>query len=216
MCPALNNEFLAMAERCDPAGVAASRARGDNVWQYLCHKLGVGLQTWRRQGNAGWAWHGQGRLICGLMWCTGCAESQSDSPLGEINHGDRWWPIIFRDTPNSEHKPTYCPALAWQNARAWMGHESRLFEIPAGALDGDIHDLPNDLPGPAGVLPPLPTPLPPAPTPTAPPPTTPTPPTTDATDPTGPKRRRWNRSNNGSNNGSSSAGSSPPPSESGS
>ena len=46
MCPALNNEFLAMADRCDPAGVAASRARGDNICNIyatssvLAYKLG--------------------------------------------------------------------------------------------------------------------------------------------------------------------------------
>ena len=119
------------------------------IWHYLCHKLKMGLDQWRRQGEAGWAWRTPCRLVCGIMWCSGSQESQSCSTLDENSCVERWWPIVFRDVPG-EKKPTYCPALAWQHARPWMGHESRLFEIFAA---GDLGHLPTELPGPVAVLP---------------------------------------------------------------
>ena len=152
MCRALTDEFLNLAQLNDPAGVIACRHRYGGlitIWHYLCHKLKMGLDQWRRQGEAGWAWRTQGRLVCGIMWCSGSQESQSCSTLDRISCVERWWPIIFRDVPG-EKKPTYCPALAWQHARPWMGHESRLFEIFAA---GDLGHLPTELPGPVAVLP---------------------------------------------------------------
>jgi len=153
MCRALNEEFLNLAQQNDPAGVIACRHRfggpAITIWHYLCHKLKMGLDQWRRQGEAGWAWRTPGRLVCGIMWCSGSQESQSCSTLDEVSCVERWWPIVFRDVPG-EKKPTYCPALAWQHARPWMGHESRLFEIFAA---GDLGHLPTELPGPVAVLP---------------------------------------------------------------
>ena len=122
MCRALTDDFLNLAQLNDPAGVIACRHRFGGlitIWHYLCHKLKMGLDQWRRQGEAGWAWRTQGRLVCGIMWCSGSQESQSCSTLDRISCFERWWPIIFRDVPGEKsqhiapHWPGSMPVHGW-------------------------------------------------------------------------------------------------------
>ena len=64
------------------------------------------------------------------------------------------WPIIFlipetglNDWPMVV--ATYCPALAWQNARPWTASSSRIFQLP---FVGNIWPLPMGGPFPARVI----------------------------------------------------------------
>jgi hypothetical protein len=205
-CGALAGDFLVMAQRADPIGFADARrhyGRVDiTVWHYLVYKLSVGLDTWRRRGEAGWAWDiAPGRLVCGIMWCTGGQEGQACSPFTGVagTGGDRWWPIIFKDIAG-EVKPTYCPALAWQNARPWMGHTSRLWEIPN---EGDFEYLPAEIPGRQPDL--LMLALGPDAGPVPPPPPPPPQPVVATPTPQPARRRRWGRCDDRSSTTSASS-----------
>ena len=47
--------------------------------------------------------------------------------LGTPTSGlDTWWPCIVIWEENTLELAFYCPALAWQNARPWGVHVSRL------------------------------------------------------------------------------------------
>ena len=42
------------------------------------------------------------------------------------NELGEWWPVIFAVSEGGVCHPAYCPGLAWQNARPWFAHTTRL------------------------------------------------------------------------------------------
>lgn len=67
--------------------------------------------------------------IACLVWADG-THSQSTSLTAPLP-GEQWWPCIILDVePTSAGLvPFYCPALAWQDARPWAVHISRVRSV---------------------------------------------------------------------------------------
>ena len=96
-----------------------------NVYLYLIYKLQHVLKNTKRIGQAGWALYGQplSAIRCGCVWGQGGHEQEV--PLTSHEPGE-WWPLIFVISPDGILYPCYCPGLAWQNARPWYAHASRV------------------------------------------------------------------------------------------
>ena len=97
-----------------------------NVYLYLIYKLSHVLSHTKRIGQAGWAFRGQpmSAIQCGCVWGQGGHEQEE--PLTSHDIAGQWWPLIFVVTPEGNLYPGYCPGLAWQNARPWYAHASRV------------------------------------------------------------------------------------------
>ena len=102
-----------------------------DVYQYLQLKLRQVLNQVRRVGQAGWSFRQSDMksITNCLVWADGthCQET----PLTLPSSNERWWPciVLMDDSAHLDLKPFYCPALAWQNARPWYVHVSRICYI---------------------------------------------------------------------------------------
>ena len=91
----------------------------------------------RNFGTIGWAWYNaihSGQWLGGYAWCDGCSRASQTAPLALNDPGCRWWPCIVAIDSN-DTIPFYCPALAWQRARPWTIHRSRV-SIEPGSRTG--------------------------------------------------------------------------------
>ena len=86
------------------------------------------------KGALAWVWyHGLQTAdpIFAVVWSDGCSEGSLSRPYSEAevySYGSQWWPCIVLDT-GADLLPFYCPALAWQGARPWYCHRSRLWIV---------------------------------------------------------------------------------------
>ena len=155
--------FEDMAKRNDNVHwcrLANSLGRPPKIWEYLESKLRIILHEKRSIGMAGWAWRGQGVLCQGFLRVWECTDKSQQSPYvdGEIFD---WWPIIWLENGDIV-VPMMCPALAWQNARPWSAHISRVWRSPEHWFHQDQYSLPPP-PPPLHQHPPPPPPPPPPP-----------------------------------------------------
>ena len=132
--------FGQQARRADPIGFASivdALGCTADVYDWLECKLGAGLTSWRKPGQAAWRWKSPGTPVRVLVWCTGARESEQTAALdmsAPQPPGCQWWPCIVHmphDCPD-EVLAFYCPALCWANARPWFVHISRCFAVPTG------------------------------------------------------------------------------------
>ena len=68
-------------------------------------------------------------IRCGRMWS--CGGKEQLHPFGYEDATGQWWPIIYQEiepAPDGQ-TPAYCPGLAWQNARPWFAHLSRITPV---------------------------------------------------------------------------------------
>ena len=117
--------------------LASVLGREPLIWEYVEHKLRSILTGKRSVGSAGWAWWNSGVLCRGFICVGHCSDATQQSPYvaGEVVE---WWPVIWLEVANgSLILPMMCPALAWQDARPWSAHISRVWRCPADWL----HDI---------------------------------------------------------------------------
>ena len=150
-----SRHWLAQVSRNDPGSLQP----GDDIFKYLASKVFQVIATTRRIGQAGWSFRscGHDHCIACLVWADG-THCQSTA-LVATQAGEQWWPcVVLNVAPTSGGTlPFYCPALAWQNARPWFAHVSRL-----RCVGPQAHTLPPPAP-PLGLPPPAHTLPPPAP-----------------------------------------------------
>ena len=104
-----------------------------DVYDYLKLKLNDGLSTWRKPGQAAWAFRTSTDIVRkGMIFTDGDMASTSQSRYdGTVTYGERWWPCIFTvPVGTTDIVPYYCPGLAWQNGRPWCANITRLLEFP--------------------------------------------------------------------------------------
>ena len=108
------------------------------IWEYIEYKLRRILAGTKRIGQSGWAWHETGVLCRGFACVAHCSDDSQRMPYlsGEMVE---WWPIIWLEAPHGGLIfPMMCPALAWQNARPWSIHISRVWRcVPEWLRDDD-------------------------------------------------------------------------------
>lgn len=109
--------------------------RPPSIWEYEEYKLVEILETARRPGQAAWAWRSSlPNIVHGFIWSSGCSEGQQSIRWDAANAAiecNQWWPVIWAVLPDTALWPMYCPALAWQGARPWFCHRSRVWTFPA-------------------------------------------------------------------------------------
>ena len=116
------------------------RANGDGMWldrraqgdvhRYLIIRLSHRMSRYRHNGQAAWAFQGTPlHLIrCGCIFSQGGREQDTPRMPNELGE---WWPIIFANVSgDGVLYPSYCPGLAWQQARPWFAHSSRMAIVP--------------------------------------------------------------------------------------
>ena len=105
-------------------GKGLEQAKGD-VYAYLILKLAHVLRHTKKIGQAGYGFVGQPveKIRRGCVWSQGGHEQETELLQREPG---RWWPIIFTESPHGSLYPSYCPGPAWQNARPWFAHVSRI------------------------------------------------------------------------------------------
>ena len=122
------------ARSMDPAGYTGCRS----VHEWMFQRMFIMCQNPPRHfGTIGWAWYNaihSGQWIGGYAWCDGCSCASQTAPLALNDPGCRWWPCIVAIDSN-DTIPFYCPALAWQRARPWTIHRSRV-SIEPGSRTG--------------------------------------------------------------------------------
>ena len=125
---AYRETWVARIKRRDPEFLTLGK---NDIYLYLMCKLSYILKTKKSIGQAGWAWSGcpVAAIRCGRMWA--CGGKEQEHPLGFEDDEGQWWPIIFLQiaTGPDGRCPTYCPGLAWQNARPWFAHLSRITPV---------------------------------------------------------------------------------------
>lgn len=100
-----------------------------NPYDYIMHKLTVILRTKPKIGKWGWLFRTAAHVDFqhAAVWSDGTKGSQI-SPMG--THAlpyEQWWPCVVLPSAESlELVPFICPALAWQDARPWGAHVSRI------------------------------------------------------------------------------------------
>ena len=138
-------------KRIDQEDLSAFRSCKREIYLYLVAQLGQRLRTTSRIGQAGWRFHGKRvkDVHYGCLW--GHGGKEQEAPLDESNvhdaelGGSSWWPIIWVEPEHEDDPmgvesgvdiatiqvlvPVYCPGLAWQRARPWWAHVSRIREI---------------------------------------------------------------------------------------
>ena len=135
-------------KRIDQEDLSAFRSCKREIYLYLVAQLGQRLRTTPRIGQAGWRFHGKRvkDVHYGCLW--GHGGKEQEAPLDESNvndgrlGGSSWWPIIWVEPEHEDDPmcvesggdiqgrvPVYCPGLAWQRARPWWAHVSRIREI---------------------------------------------------------------------------------------
>ena len=114
----------------------------ENVYGYLFAKVRHVVNTKKKIGQVGWAFHQAepSDYVCGAVWA--CGSHEQSAPLVAPRAGERWWPCIFlKDahwlSANPTQRPFYCPALAWMNARPWPVHVDRvrIVETPGPVIE---------------------------------------------------------------------------------
>ena len=118
------------------AGWARRIERHDPSWEgrfnedpheYLVRNLFQTLSFIKKPNPYGWQFltAGPSRCIRCYVLCDG--SPQQRLPLGATTSGfDMWWPCIVLWQEGTSELAFYCPALAWQNARPWGVHVSRV------------------------------------------------------------------------------------------
>ena len=105
-----------------------------NVWLYLIQKLAALIRRGNQIGQAAWSFSLRkvGDLHYGYVWGHGGREQEEELPSGSaadiMAAGSQWWPVVWVFI-GGVLVPVYCPGLAWQNARPWFAHCSRLREV---------------------------------------------------------------------------------------
>ena len=138
-------QFLANWQReirANGDGTWLDRAQGD-VYRYLIIRLSYRLSRYRRNRQAAWAFRGTPlHLIrCGCIFSQGGHEQES--PLMPNEPGE-WWPVIFAVSEDGVCHPGYCPGLAWQNARPWFAHTTRLAGVENSTGHQELMDELSD------------------------------------------------------------------------
>ena len=109
------------------------------IFDYMLLKLRHGLTTWKKKKDESLArnmWLQQsGHIWAGMLYCTGQMETFQNGASTSTG-GELWWPIIFLvpdhiDLEDLENLmklvvATYCPALAWMDARPWTALMSNI------------------------------------------------------------------------------------------
>ena len=115
--------------REDASGFLQHAGRKHNgVYDYLLHKLGAVLNNKKKLGYIGQQCRGakdQDIYLC-ACWSDG-GPNQKTPFNGQPVAGEQWWPMIAINIIGfGPFMGSYCPALAWQDARPWEVHSSRL------------------------------------------------------------------------------------------
>ena len=107
-----------------------------NVYQYLEQRLLWVLDHTRNIGEAGWAFQtdGAGRWTWAIIYADASSSEQQEKSVEVATGLERWWPALVADIPGLDKLPVYCPGLAWQYARPWFVHRSRVQLLPRAAL----------------------------------------------------------------------------------
>ena len=108
----------------DPLGV---EQYGEDPHVYLVAKLFRTLSIIKKPNSYGQAFWAAGPSRC--IPCFVCADGSPGqrTELGTpMSDPEIWWPCIVILEGNAFLVPFYCPALAWQHARPWDVHVSRL------------------------------------------------------------------------------------------
>ena len=107
-----------------------------NVYRYIDRRLRWVLGNVRRRGQAGW-WFvvtaDDGCWTWAIIWTDAGSSQRQATPVEDSIGGERWWPAIVADIPGLAILPVYCPGLAWQSARPWFVHRSRVQFLPQDA-----------------------------------------------------------------------------------
>jgi len=108
----------------DPSGF---KQYGPDPHEYLVAKLFRTLSIIKKPNPNGHAFWAAGPSRC--IPCFVCADGSPGqrTELGTpMSDPEIWWPCIVILEGNTFLVPFYCPALAWQHARPWNVHVSRL------------------------------------------------------------------------------------------
>ena len=134
----------------DPEGM---RKCNNDIWLYLREKLEQRLKSKARKGNgaAAWEWvrfFGDPTtkpFCCAMYTEAGWGESFQMKPLakpGVYNEPEcTWWPCLAVPPAATCSTPdkvaTYCPGLAFPNARPWYAHNDRIIWLDLDNVCGD-------------------------------------------------------------------------------
>ena len=126
----------------DPHGLQQAR---NDVCLWLMAKLAALIRRGKRIGEVAYMWAKQpvGRMKCSVIYS--CGGHEQELPLSQDDGGSEWFPIIYVDPAarcsQLEKVPMYCPALAWQNARPWLAHVSRIRDVETpGVIIEELSD----------------------------------------------------------------------------
>ena len=113
-------------------------------------KLAQLLRVGNKVGQPGWMFKSRQvkAIHYGVLWGHGGKEQESPLPTdaAQIREaGSQWWPIIWVEpvcgNPPIDRLPVYCPGLAWQNARPWYAHPSRVQKVETpGVIIEELDD----------------------------------------------------------------------------
>ena len=121
------NKWMKQALWNDPVGHGGC----NDIFDYLMKKVSSVVMTVKKPGHNGWQFRGAngGQCIACLVWANGTHEQSTTLTTPHV--GEQWWPcIVLNIAPTPDGKvPFYCPALAWQNARPWDVHISRVRRV---------------------------------------------------------------------------------------
>ena len=123
-----------------------------DIYLYLILKLAKFIRSKSSIGQAAWSFQPRrvGDLHYGCVWGHGGREQENELPSGSaadiMRAGSAWWPVIWVDVPGDK-VPVHCPALAWQNARPWWAHRSRLREVETPGVIIEELEPEGEIPG---------------------------------------------------------------------
>ena len=121
-------------QRIDANDAVRFRHADRDVWLYLIQQLAAVIQRGNKIGRAAWLFSSRkvGDFHCGYVWAHGGREQEEELPSGSaadiMAAGSQWWPVVWVFI-GGVLVPVYCPGLAWQRARPWFAHCSRLREV---------------------------------------------------------------------------------------
>lgn len=103
----------------------------EHVYEFINGQLEHVLSYIKKPGQAGWSFRSglsMGTVERAVIWANGSSESSQCRPLSLNEIDSQWWPCVVCSLPDDRGcLPFYCPALAWQRARPWYAHHSRVF-----------------------------------------------------------------------------------------